>query len=136
MALFLLADESSRWTAVLPGVLVALAGTGMVNTSLSGLALNILPERDNGLASGIHDMFRQGGIAVGVAGLGVLIPTAAGLGGDPVAFVDGLHNAFLVGAGIAAAGAVAAWLLIRPALHVVERSVGVEDGLAAGLAAG
>ena len=70
----------------------------MVNTSLSGLALSILPERDNGLASGIHDMFRQGGIAVGVAGLGALIPAAAGLGADAPAFVDGLQDALLVGA--------------------------------------
>jgi EmrB/QacA subfamily drug resistance transporter len=120
MALFTLADEHSSWTAILPGELIALAGTGMVNTSLSGLALSILPERDNGLASGIHDMFRQGGIAVGVAGLGVLIPTAAGLGGDPSAFVDGLHDAFLVGAGIAVAGAVAAWALVRPAAAPAE----------------
>jgi EmrB/QacA subfamily drug resistance transporter len=114
MYLFTLADENSHWTAILPGELVALAGTGMVNTSLSGLALSILPERDNGLASGIHDMFRQGGIAVGVAALGVLIPTSGALGGNPVAFVDGLHDAFVVGAGVALAGAIAAALLIRP----------------------
>ena len=113
MALFTLADQHSSWTAVLPGELVALAGTGMVNTSLSGLALSILPERDNGLASGIHDMFRQGGIAVGVAGLGVLIPTSGALGGNPAAFVDGLHDALLVGAGVALAGAIAAAVLIR-----------------------
>jgi EmrB/QacA subfamily drug resistance transporter len=115
MALFTLADENSHWTVILPGELVALAGTGMVNTSLSGLALSILPERENGLASGIHDMFRQGGIAVGVAALGVLIPLGAGLGGDPVAYVDGLHEALMVGAVVAALGAVAAALLIRPA---------------------
>jgi EmrB/QacA subfamily drug resistance transporter len=114
MALFTLADEHSSWTAVLPGELIALAGTGMVNTSLSGLALSILPERENGLASGIHDMFRQGGIAVGVAGLGTLIPLSAGLGANPAAYVDGLQKALLVGAGVAAAGALAAWLLIRP----------------------
>jgi predicted MFS family arabinose efflux permease len=114
MALFTMADEHSSWTMVLPGELIALAGTGMVNTSLSGLALSILPERENGLASGIHDMFRQGGIAVGVAGLGALIPLSAGLGANPGAYVDGLQNALWVGAGVAAAGALAAYLLIRP----------------------
>ncbi len=118
-------DEHSSWTAILPGELIALAGTGMVNTSLSGLALSILPERDNGLASGIHDMFRQGGIAVGVAGLGALIPAAAGLGGDAHAFVGGLQDALLVGAGVAAAGAIAAFALIRPA--VVTDAVEIED---------
>ena len=114
MALMTMADATSSWTAILPGTLVAMAGTGMVNTSLSGLALSILPERENGLASGIHDMFRQGGIAVGVAALGTLIPLGAGLGGDPVAYVDGLQDALLAGAAVAAAGAVVAWALIRP----------------------
>jgi EmrB/QacA subfamily drug resistance transporter len=114
MALMTTADATSSWTAILPGTLVAMAGTGMVNTSLSGLALSILPERENGLASGIHDMFRQGGIAVGVAALGTLIPLGAGLGGDPVAYVEGLQDALLAGAAVAAAGAVAAFALIRP----------------------
>lgn len=113
MYLFTFADETSHWTAVLPGTLVALAGTGMVNTSLSGLALSVLPERDNGLASGIHDMFRQGGIAIGVAALGVFIPLG-GIAADPAAYVDGLQDALLAGAAVAAAGAVAAFALIRP----------------------
>jgi EmrB/QacA subfamily drug resistance transporter len=114
LALMTLADETSSWTVTLPGMLVAMVGTGMVNTSLSGLALSILPERQSGLASGIHDTFRQGGIAVGIAALGAFIPTAAGLGGDKVAFVDGLHNALFAGAIVAAVGAAVAMVLIRP----------------------
>jgi EmrB/QacA subfamily drug resistance transporter len=113
MYMFTFAGEHSSWTAILPGQLVALAGTGMVNTSLSGLALSILPERENGLASGIHDMFRQGGIAVGVAALGVFIPLT-GIAADPAGYVDGLHDAMLAGALVAFAGAVAALVLIRP----------------------
>lgn len=108
-------DENSSWLDVQPGTLLALAGTGMVNTSLSGLALSILPERDNGLASGIHDMFRQGGIAVGVAGLGALIPAAGGLGENAPVFVGGLQDALLVGSLIALAGAIAAFVLIKDA---------------------
>ncbi len=127
MALLTSLDENSHWTAILPGELIALAGTGMVNTSLSGLALSILPERDNGLASGIHDMFRQGGIAVGVAGLGALIPAAAGLGTDAPAFVGGLQDALLVGAGIAALGAIAAFLLIKPAEAPDAEAFALED---------
>jgi EmrB/QacA subfamily drug resistance transporter len=121
MALMTLADETTSWTVTLPGMLVAMVGTGMVNTSLSGLALSVLPERDSGLASGIHDTFRQGGIAVGIAALGTLIPHAAGLGADGPAFVDGLQKALLAGAGVAAVGAVLANVLIRP-----ERRVAIE----------
>jgi len=120
MALLTVVDEHSKWTAVLPGELVAMAGTGLVNTSLSGLALSILPERQSGLASGIHDTFRQGGIAVGIAALGAFIPHAAGLGADPVAFVGGLQNALMAGAIVAAVAAVLAMVLIRPG-HKVEQ---------------
>jgi hypothetical protein len=35
------------------------------------------PIEMSGLASGVNDTFRQGGIAVGVAALGALIPTAS-----------------------------------------------------------
>ena len=69
-------------------------------------------------------------IAVGIAGLGALIPSAAGIGGgNPQEFVDGLHNAFFVGAGLAAAAAVASFVLIRKNnVHheVVELPVGQE----------
>jgi hypothetical protein len=42
-----------------------------------------------------------------------MIPSSAGLGaGNPTAFVDGLHTALLVGAGLAAVGAVASARLL------------------------
>ena len=113
LGLFTSADVDSSWTVILPGSLIAMVGTGLVNTSLSGLALSILPERQSGLASGIHDTFRQGGIAVGIAALGAFIPAHAGLGGDKTAFVDGFQHALLAGAILAAVGAVVAAVLIR-----------------------
>lgn len=122
-------DAGSSWLALQPGMLVAMAGTGMVNTSLSGLALSVLPERQSGLASGIHDSFRQGGIAVGIAALGAFFPAHAGLGQDPAAFVGGLHDALLAGAALAAVGAVAAAGLIRerrPAEALSGAKVAVE----------
>ena len=114
MALFTLAGEDSTWTVVLPGALVALVGTGLFNPALSALALGTVPPEQNGLASGMHDMFRQAGIAVGVAALGALVPAEAAFGGSPQAYVDGLHDALLAGAALAAIGAIAAWFLISP----------------------
>ena len=65
------------------------------------------------MAAGVNDTFRQAGIAVGVAALGALIPAEGVLGGGgAAAYVDGLHDALLVGAALAAVGAVAAALLI------------------------
>ena len=49
-------------------------------------------------------MFRQAGIAVGVAALGALVPAGAAFGdGSPQSYVDGFHDALWVGA-VARAG--------------------------------
>jgi hypothetical protein len=116
----------SHWQAFLPGLIVAMIGTGLVNTSLSGIALSILPERHSGLASGVHDMFRQGGIAVGVAALGALVPASAALGGDPQAYVDGLRDALLVSGAVAGIGALVAFATLRPSVgHGAQLPAGV-----------
>jgi EmrB/QacA subfamily drug resistance transporter len=113
MVLFTLAGVSSSWTVILPGLFVALIGTGLFNPALSAVALGSVPVEQSGVAAGVNDTFRQAGIAVGVAALGALIPAEAALGGgDPQAYVDGLHDAMLAGAGLAAVGALAAGLLI------------------------
>src|SRR4051794_1703730 len=113
MALLTLAGEHSSWTALLPGITVALIGTGLFNPAVSNVALGSVPAEQSGLAAGVNDTFRQAGIAVGVAALGALIPTGDLLrGGSPQAYVDGMHTALLAGAGLAAAGAVAGALLI------------------------
>jgi predicted MFS family arabinose efflux permease len=92
-------------------------GTGMVNPSVSQVALSSAPPEQSGLAAGVNDMFRQAGIAVGVAALGALVPAAAALGGgSPQPYVDGLHDALWVGAVLAFAAAATA-LLIRAPRH-------------------
>jgi EmrB/QacA subfamily drug resistance transporter len=109
-----MAGVSSSWTAVLPGTIVAMIGTGLFNPAVIAVALGATPQEQSGLAAGVNDTFRQGGIAVGVAGLGALVPAADALGGgSPAAYVSGLHEALLAGAGLAGIGAVAAALLIR-----------------------
>jgi hypothetical protein len=69
-----------------------------------------------------------------VAALGALIPAEAAFGGGtPQSYVDGLHDAMLAGAGLAAVGAVAAWFLISPRLGAApaEERVDQEPALAA-----
>ncbi|MBA3327146.1 MAG: MFS transporter, partial [Solirubrobacterales bacterium] len=90
MALMTLAGENSSWTAILPGTIVAMIGTGLFNPAVSAVALGSVPGEQSGLAAGVNDTFRQAGIAVGVAALGALIPAEAALGGgSPSAYVDG-----------------------------------------------
>jgi len=114
LGLMTLADAGSSWTITLPGMMIGMLGTGLFNPVVSQLALGSVDERQSGLAAGVNDTFRQAGIAVGVAALGALIPTEAALGGgDKTAFVGGLHDALWVCVGLCAAGAAAAWVLLR-----------------------
>src|SRR4051812_15361804 len=111
------ADANSSWLAIQPGLLIAMIGTGMFNPAVIGVALGSVSEDQSGLAAGTNDTFRQAGIAVGVAALGAMIPTKALAQGDVTGYVDGLHNALLVGGAVAALGAIAAAYLIRPVLQ-------------------
>ena len=113
LALLTLVGADTAWWLFLPGLLVAMVGTGMLNPALAQVALSSAPPERSGLAAGVNDMFRQAGIAVGVAALGALIPAGAALGaGSPQAYVDGLHDALWVGVAVALAAAVATALLI------------------------
>jgi fucose permease len=113
-ALLTLLGMDSSWWLFLPGLLVAMVGTGILNPTISHVALSSAPPEQSGLAAGVNDMFRQAGIAVGVAALGALVPAGAALGdGTPQAYVDGFQDALWVGAVVAVAAAAATALLIR-----------------------
>jgi EmrB/QacA subfamily drug resistance transporter len=109
------AGVHSSWATLLPGLIIAMIGTGMFNPAVIAVALGSVPENQSGLAAGVNDTFRQAGIAVGVAALGAMIPTAALSTGDFAGYVGGLQNALVVGAAVAGIGALAAAYLIRPA---------------------
>ncbi|HEY7045609.1 MAG TPA: MFS transporter [Jatrophihabitantaceae bacterium] len=114
MSLIVLVTPTSSWALILPGEIVALIGTGMFNPALSEVVLREAGVGQSGLAAGVNDTFRQAGIAVGVAALGALIPAKAALGtGSASSYVDGLHNALLVGAGFCVVAAVACVVLIK-----------------------
>jgi EmrB/QacA subfamily drug resistance transporter len=115
MAVSLIVDEQSSWWIVLPGQIIGLIGTGLFNPVVSGLVLSEARPGQEALAVGINDAARQTGIAVGVALLGAFIPVSAAMGSNGAAeYVHGLHNAIWLGVAIAAVGAVASAVLIRP----------------------
>jgi MFS family permease len=126
-ALLTIVEADSSWWLFLPGLLVAMLGTGMFNPAVSQVALSSAPPEQSGLAAGVNDMFRQAGIAVGVAGLGALIPAGAAFGdGAAQTYVDGFHDALWVGAVLATAAAVATALLIRRPQAAIPRDVALE----------
>ena len=65
-------DASSGWTHLIPGLLVAGAGVGMVNPPLASTAVGVVTPDRAGMASGINSTFRQVGTATGIALLGTL----------------------------------------------------------------
>jgi EmrB/QacA subfamily drug resistance transporter len=64
--------ESSGWTHLIPGFILAGAGTGLINPPLASTAIGVVTPDRAGMASGINSTFRQIGIATGIAGLGSL----------------------------------------------------------------
>jgi EmrB/QacA subfamily drug resistance transporter len=123
-ALLTVLGTDSSWWLFLPGLLVAMIGTGILNPTISQVALSSAPPEQSGLAAGVNDMFRQAGIAVGVAALGALVPAGAAFGdGSPQSYVDGFHDALWVGAVVAAAAAAATALLIRGRRDAVPADV-------------
>jgi EmrB/QacA subfamily drug resistance transporter len=112
---------SSTWTVLLPGFLVGGIGIGMVNAPLASTAVSTVRQERAGMASGLNNLFRQLGIATGIAALGAIFASRV----DPRAFaahpgeaarasfVSGLHEILIVGAIIAACGAVLAAALVR-----------------------
>ncbi|HEY6748255.1 MAG TPA: MFS transporter [Mycobacteriales bacterium] len=65
-------DAGSSWTHLVPGLLVAGLGVGLVNPPLASTAVGVVPPQQAGMASGISSTFRQVGIATGIALLGTL----------------------------------------------------------------
>ncbi|MGH9017980.1 MAG: MFS transporter, partial [Acidimicrobiales bacterium] len=63
---------TSSWTRLLPGLIVAGLGIGFANPAIAKIALGVVRPERSGMASGISNTFRIGGLATGVAGLGAL----------------------------------------------------------------
>jgi hypothetical protein len=83
---------------------------GLTFAPLATVVMGAVPEADRSVASGTNNTLREVGVAMGIA---VLASVFASYGAytDPQSYVDGLVPAVWVGAGIVAAGALAAALL-------------------------
>lgn len=88
-------EPDSSWTHLIPGLLVAGVGIGMINTPLASTAVGVVPVERSGMASGINSTFRQVGVATGIAALGSIFShevadgVREGLSGTPAAGQSG-----------------------------------------------
>jgi EmrB/QacA subfamily drug resistance transporter len=115
-------SPSSEWTHLLPGMIVAGFGAGLVNVPLASTAVGVVEPARAGMASGINSTLRQVGIATGIAALGSIFAStvrdtvASGLSGTRVAghahqvadaVANGQASGAIAGAPAAARAAVA-----------------------------
>jgi len=117
----------SSWTALVPGLLLTGVGIGLANPAIARIALGVVPPWRAGMASGISNTFRIGGLATGVAVLGVVFedhlasasrtPAGSPHGGfaaaSPEAFVSSINLILVIGTALVVVGAFAAFVLVR-----------------------
>jgi EmrB/QacA subfamily drug resistance transporter len=126
------ADGTYLADVLFPSILVAI-GIGLFFVSGTLAATAGVRAQESGLASGLLNTSQQVGGAVGLAILSTLAAnkTASTLtdgGSQAVAAVDGFQLAFLIGAIFALAGAVIAFLFVRPSQEAVEQAEVVPAG--------
>lgn len=128
----------SSWPTLLPGLLVAGVGTGLVTPALAGAALASVPPERAGMAGGAVNTFRQLGYAFGVAVFGTVVTSGIGGtlsegqshalagGGAPglraagvpehalrAAFASGLNTAAVVAGAVGVVAGIAVLALVR-----------------------
>jgi EmrB/QacA subfamily drug resistance transporter len=93
------------------------AGLGLSISPATAAGVAAMPGTQAGVASAVITTSRQVGGALGVAVLGAVAAARYGRAtpaSDPVAFLAGVHAAYLLAAAALAVGAVAAVLFLRP----------------------
>jgi EmrB/QacA subfamily drug resistance transporter len=118
------------WTHLIPGFVIAGAGSGLVTPPLASTAVRVVQPQDAGMASGINSTFRQIGIAISVAVLGSIF--ASRMGGATTATVAGhyasaLNDVLLVAACVAFVAGGLALVLIRPKDFRTDRAPTASD---------
>jgi EmrB/QacA subfamily drug resistance transporter len=139
----LLFSQVGQSTPYFPAIFAAFAllgfGFGAANPPLMMIAMEDVPARDAGLASGTIQVSIQLSAAVGLAALGTIATdrtNALESAGESVnsALSGGYHLAFLIAAGAAAVGILIAMVALRsPTPEQVETEI--EDGSPVGIEA-
>jgi MFS family permease len=66
-------NAGSSWTAVLPGLVLAGIGLGLIGPTLASTATGVVPPWRSGIAGGMNSTMRQFGTTAGIAVLGTLL---------------------------------------------------------------
>jgi MFS family permease len=138
LLLFSQAGESTPYFPMIFGAFALLGfGFGAANPPLMMIAMEDVPPRDAGLASGTIQVSIQLSAAIGLAALGTVATdrtnALAAQGQSAIdALSGGYHLAFLIAAGAAAVGIAIAALVLRPPTPA-EVEAEIEEGAPVGL---
>ena len=72
IAALLVVGPDSGWTDLIPGMMLSGFGIGIANPAIARVGLGVVPPERSGMASGLSNTFRIGGLATGVAALGAV----------------------------------------------------------------
>ncbi len=118
--------HSDFWT-LLPAMLLGGVGMALTMSPMTAAAMGAVPVDKAGVGSGVLNSFRQVGGAMGIALMGAIVASYVHAGSRTLLgreqFVNGLHAALLVSAGLAFAGAVVAIAVVRTAPQVERAHV-------------
>jgi EmrB/QacA subfamily drug resistance transporter len=106
------ADASYR--DLFPALLIGGVGMALTMTPSAAAATRSVPVDKAGVGSAVLNSARQVGGTMGIALMGAIMASAAGGERTQEAFMKGFEPALLVAAGIAVAGAIVAFTLVRP----------------------
>ena len=103
-------NVGSGFSFLAPGFVLMGIGLAFIMSPMSTAAMNAVDRTKAGVAGGILSMSRMIGGTLGVAVLAAFIGNPQ----DPQQFVSSLGDGLLIGAIVAAIGAVVAWTLVSP----------------------
>jgi EmrB/QacA subfamily drug resistance transporter len=108
-----LSADASFWN-LLPALLIGGVGMAMTMTPSAAAATRSVPVDKAGVGAAVLNSARQVGGTMGIAVMGAIMAAQAGSELSVDAFMRGFETALTVAAGIAIAGAVVAYILVRP----------------------
>ena len=107
-------SEGSYLPDVLPGMLIAGLGLGVVLVSVAVAVLSGAAEEETGMLSGLNTTGHEVGGSFGIAVLVSIATASAGSGTSPIS-ADGIADAFLAAGAIAAVGSLLALVVLPSA---------------------
>jgi EmrB/QacA subfamily drug resistance transporter len=125
LLLYLRVGVHSTYVSLLPQLILGGVGMAMTMSPMTSAAMASVPVDKAGVGSGVLNSFRQVGGSLGIALMGAILASYLAPGDrNPQDFVNGLHAALTVSAGIVFAGAAVAMLTVRPSRRGEQQLAG------------